>query len=223
MAGLSSWWRSVGKEKNFFHIVWAKNLHQHFFNRHAITYFWFYCSWITGGTTIFISVHCPVWENFKQLGVVALKSDHECLWMKRLYYLISRHASLSILPCLSWQGYKKMNHKYFVVSLTGETVVCVVKINNASSSDMSPKFSLKQDVVYRARGSTNFESNVILRQPVSPIKAQTRKQVKCVMKLPRDMVLSIQNFDIISVEYRLKVCRISLYFQSIIVQPSGRA
>lgn len=87
----------------------------------------------------------------------------------------------------------------------GETIMVVANINNSSSSEMSPKFSLKQDVVYRANGGTNYESNIILKLLDSPIKAQTQRQVNCAMKLPPDMVQSIQNLDIISVEYRLKV------------------
>ncbi|XP_074527034.1 arrestin domain-containing protein 3-like [Halichoeres trimaculatus] len=87
----------------------------------------------------------------------------------------------------------------------GETIMVVVNINNSSSSEMSPKFSLKQDVVYRASGNTNYENNIMLKLLDSPIKAHTQKQVRCAVKLPPDMVQSIQNIDIISVEYRLKV------------------
>ncbi|CAJ1068529.1 arrestin domain-containing protein 3-like [Xyrichtys novacula] len=102
----------------------------------------------------------------------------------------------------------------------GETIIAVAKINNTSSSEMTPKFSLIQDVVYRASGSTKHESSVILKMHDSSVKAQTQKQVKCAMKLPPEMTQTIQNCEIISVEYRLKVyLDISFAFDPEIVFP----
>ncbi len=85
-------------------------------------------------------------------------------------------------------------------------MVIVAKINNSSSSDMTPKFSLIQDVVYRANSNTKHEGNVIHKVLDNCIKPQTQKEVKCSMKIPRDQMQTIQNCDIISVEYHLKVC-----------------
>ncbi|XP_034546926.1 arrestin domain-containing protein 3-like [Notolabrus celidotus] len=102
----------------------------------------------------------------------------------------------------------------------GETIMVVAKINNSSSSEMTPKFSVKQDVVFRASGSNKHESNVLLKLHDSPVKAQTQKQVKFAMKLPPEMIQTIQNCEIISVEYRLKVyLDISFAFDPEIVFP----
>lgn len=84
------------------------------------------------------------------------------------------------------------------------------KISNSSSSEMTPKFSIIQDVVYRAKGDTRHESNVIHKVVDNAVKAHTQKEVKCTLKIPRDQMITIQNCDIISVEYHLKVCDIAI-------------
>ncbi|KAI3372472.1 hypothetical protein L3Q82_022962, partial [Scortum barcoo] len=101
-----------------------------------------------------------------------------------------------------------------------EAVVIVAKVNNSSSSEMTPKFSLIQDVVYHASGSTKHEGNVILKVLDNCIKPQTQKEVKCVMNIPRDQIQSIENCDIISVRYHLKVyLDISFSFDPEVILP----
>ncbi|XP_068594761.1 arrestin domain-containing protein 3-like [Brachionichthys hirsutus] len=87
----------------------------------------------------------------------------------------------------------------------GDVVAIVAKINNSSSSEMKPKFSLIKDVVYRARGNTKREECVVQKMVDNCIRSQTQKTVNCAMKIPQDVCLSIQNCDIISVDYHLKV------------------
>lgn len=82
----------------------------------------------------------------------------------------------------------------------------VAKINNSSSTEMAPKFSFIQEVVYRANGSTKVDRTTILKVVDNCIKSQTQKDVRCAMKIPRDLIPTIQNCDIISVKYHLKVC-----------------
>ncbi|XP_039660409.1 arrestin domain-containing protein 3-like isoform X2 [Perca fluviatilis] len=86
----------------------------------------------------------------------------------------------------------------------GETMVIVAKIDNSSSSEMIPKFSLIKDVVYRANGHTKHESSVIQKLVDNCIKSRTQRDVRCAIKIPRDQTPTIQNCDIISVEYHLK-------------------
>ncbi|XP_044225350.1 arrestin domain-containing protein 3-like [Thunnus albacares] len=102
----------------------------------------------------------------------------------------------------------------------GETVVIVAKINNASSSDMTPKFSLTQNVVYRANSNTKHESNVIQKLCDNCIKSKTQKEVRCVMKIPCKQMQTIHNCEIISVEYYLKAyLDISFAFDPEVVFP----
>ncbi|KAK7933734.1 hypothetical protein WMY93_004630 [Mugilogobius chulae] len=86
----------------------------------------------------------------------------------------------------------------------GDTVLIQSKINNSSSKDATPKFSLIQDVVYRASGRTKYEKHVIQEEIGETIKPQTLKELRCSMKIPRSTPLSIQNCNILSVEYRIK-------------------
>lgn len=82
----------------------------------------------------------------------------------------------------------------------------LAKVDNSSSSDMTPKFSLIQEVVYRANGRTKHENTVCHKVADNCIKPKTQKELRCEIKIPSDRMLTIQNCDIISVEYCLKVC-----------------
>lgn len=86
----------------------------------------------------------------------------------------------------------------------------IAKINNSSSSEMIPKFSVTQNVVYRANSSTRHESHVIHKVVDKGIKSQTQKTVRCAIQIPRVQMPTIHNCDIISVEYQLKVCNINM-------------
>lgn len=88
----------------------------------------------------------------------------------------------------------------------GDTVTVVAKINNASSRDMAPKFSLIQDVFYHAEGHTKHESKVIYKRTDEPMKPHTEKTAKCAITIPRDVTPTINNCQILILEYHLKVC-----------------
>ena len=114
-------------------------------------------------------------------------------------------------PCFGLWSYVAINFEILFLSLCfkGETVMIVAKINNSSSSEMTPKFSVIQSVVYRARGDTRHENKVINKVVDNSIKAHTHKEVRCALKIPRDQMMTIQNCEIISVEYCIKVCSIA--------------
>uniref|UniRef100_A0A3Q3W680 Arrestin C-terminal-like domain-containing protein n=1 Tax=Mola mola TaxID=94237 RepID=A0A3Q3W680_MOLML len=114
-----------------------------------------------------------------------------------------KFASKSI-PNLRSFTYVIINEQYYVL-LTGETIAVVAKINNSSTSEITPKFSLIRDVVFRAQSNTNYETINIHKVVDRCIKPQTQKTVNCAIKIPNDLILSIQNCDLISVEYHLKV------------------
>ncbi|XP_047448226.1 arrestin domain-containing protein 3-like [Mugil cephalus] len=102
----------------------------------------------------------------------------------------------------------------------GERAMVVAKVNNSSSSQMTPKFSLIRDVVYRANGNTKHETLVCLKVVDNCIKAHTETEVRCPMQIPSDTILTIQNCEIISVEYHLKVyLDISFAFDPEVVIP----
>lgn len=70
---------------------------------------------------------------------------------------------------------------------------------------MTPKFKLICDVVYRAQGSTNHESSTVASVTDHCVAPQSQKTIDCALQIPMNLFLSIQNCDIITVEYRLKV------------------
>lgn len=83
----------------------------------------------------------------------------------------------------------------------------VAKFNNTSSSDMTPKFSLTQTVVYHANDSQKTEEHTVKKVVENCLMPETRKEITCAIRIPSDQILSIQNCDILSVEYRLKVSK----------------
>uniref|UniRef100_A0A3P8TNX8 Arrestin C-terminal-like domain-containing protein n=1 Tax=Amphiprion percula TaxID=161767 RepID=A0A3P8TNX8_AMPPE len=87
----------------------------------------------------------------------------------------------------------------------GETMVITAKINNSTSSDMIPKISLVRDVVYRASSSNKFESQTVHKVVENCVKSQTQREIRCGIKIPCDYLLTIQNCEIITVDYHLKV------------------
>lgn len=99
----------------------------------------------------------------------------------------------------------EINPTYCVVVLTGETVVVLAKVHNASSSNMTPKVSLYQDVVYITPHSKKQQRTTIFKVADSCINGTTQKDVKWAIKLPHDLTQTIQNCDIIKLGYYVKV------------------
>ncbi|XP_061842624.1 arrestin domain-containing protein 3-like [Nerophis lumbriciformis] len=87
----------------------------------------------------------------------------------------------------------------------GQTSVVVAKINNSSSSDMTPKVRLSQAVVYTANTSTKHESITIHKLAGQSIGPHSEKEVSWALKIPTNQELTIKNCEILSVEYCLKV------------------
>ncbi|KAJ0067782.1 hypothetical protein NL108_010450 [Boleophthalmus pectinirostris] len=102
----------------------------------------------------------------------------------------------------------------------GDSVLINAKINNSSSKDATPKFSFIQDVEYRVKGNTKHDKLVICREYRECVKPQTLKEHTFSLTIPPDTPLSIQNCDILSVEYRIKASLdISFSFNPEIVFP----
>lgn len=102
----------------------------------------------------------------------------------------------------------------------GDTVCINAKISNSSSKDVTPKFSLIRDVVYRANGSTKYEKNVIHKEVGGLVQPKSHNEVRSVFKIPSNASLTIHNCDILSVEYRIKAyLDISFSFDPEVVFP----
>ena len=81
-----------------------------------------------------------------------------------------------------------------------------VKVKNTSSKDMTPKFSLRQNVTYRVLDSTKYSWSEICKLVGEVIEKKSEKTITCALKIPPDTILSIQNCEILSVEHQFKVC-----------------
>ncbi|XP_040899230.1 arrestin domain-containing protein 3-like [Toxotes jaculatrix] len=102
----------------------------------------------------------------------------------------------------------------------GDTLSVVAKIHNSSSKKVTPKFSLQQKTVYRASGSTNTCDKSLLKMSGNPIPPCSEETVSCQLKIPADASYSLQNCEIVSVSYYLKVyLDISFAFDPEVVFP----
>ncbi|XP_073322650.1 arrestin domain-containing protein 3-like [Pagrus major] len=87
----------------------------------------------------------------------------------------------------------------------GDTLSVGATICNSSSKKMTPKFSLKQNIVYRAEGSTNSSDKSLWKMVGETLAPNSEKTVTCHMRIPNDVIHSLHNCEIISVEHYLMV------------------
>lgn len=88
--------------------------------------------------------------------------------------------------------------------LTGDTLSAAAKIQNASSKDTKPKFKLQQRIVYRAGGSSTTSETTLFKAIGETVNPDSEDSVSCQVKIPHDVII-LQNCEIITVEYYLKV------------------
>jgi len=93
-----------------------------------------------------------------------------------------------------------------VICFLGDTVSAVGKICNSSSKQMRAKFSLQQRTVYRAGCSTNCSYLSLCKMVGETIAPNSEETVSCQFMVPADVIPSLHNCDIISVDHYLKVC-----------------
>ncbi|KAM9360773.1 arrestin domain-containing protein 3-like isoform 2-T2 [Symphorus nematophorus] len=87
----------------------------------------------------------------------------------------------------------------------GDTLSVVAKICNSSSKTMRPKFSLQQKIVYRASGSTNTSDKCLCKIVGDTIAQNSEETVSYPLKIPDDVILTIENCEILSVSHYLRV------------------
>lgn len=92
-----------------------------------------------------------------------------------------------------------------VIHLTGETAAVVVNISNQSSTKMRPKVKLEECVEYRAGSRTTTSSRNWGKLVGETVKGNSKETFNFQVKIPDEIIPSIANCEIISVEYNLKV------------------
>ncbi|XP_073323417.1 arrestin domain-containing protein 3-like [Pagrus major] len=86
----------------------------------------------------------------------------------------------------------------------GDTLSFVAKISNSSSKKMKPKFSVEQRTMYRAHASHKLSVISVCKMVGDTLK-QSEETVSGQLKIPADVISSVHNCDIITVEHYLKV------------------
>ncbi|XP_070689994.1 arrestin domain-containing protein 3-like [Pempheris klunzingeri] len=87
----------------------------------------------------------------------------------------------------------------------GDTVSVVAQICNSSSKTMKPKFSLQQNVEFRASGSSNLCSKNLCKIVGDIIPPNSEETISCQVKIPFDVTPTLHDCEIISVDCYLKV------------------
>uniref|UniRef100_H2SHB9 Arrestin C-terminal-like domain-containing protein n=1 Tax=Takifugu rubripes TaxID=31033 RepID=H2SHB9_TAKRU len=91
------------------------------------------------------------------------------------------------------------------MNLLGETAAVVVNISNQSSTKMRPKVKLQECVEYRARSRTTTSSRNWGKLVGETVKGNSEGIFHFQVKIPDEIIPSILNCEIISVDYNLKV------------------
>uniref|UniRef100_A0A674DBW2 Zgc:110626 n=1 Tax=Salmo trutta TaxID=8032 RepID=A0A674DBW2_SALTR len=88
----------------------------------------------------------------------------------------------------------------------GEDLKVVASIENSSSREIKPKYTLYQKDSFFARGKRRVSTKDILKELGEPIPPSGKLKVTKVLKIPQHIVPSIFTCSNIKCEYRLKVC-----------------
>ncbi|TKS78856.1 Arrestin domain-containing protein 3 [Collichthys lucidus] len=87
----------------------------------------------------------------------------------------------------------------------GDTLSIVAKISNCSSKKMKPKFSLQQKIEYNAGNGKKVCDSSLCKIVGETIQVNAEETVTCPMEIPANVVGTIHNCEILSLEYYLKV------------------
>ncbi|XP_037536591.1 arrestin domain-containing protein 3-like [Nematolebias whitei] len=102
----------------------------------------------------------------------------------------------------------------------GDTLSAFAKICNSSSKSMRPKFTLQQKIEYHVKKSTKTKLKTLFKSVGDTIEPNTEVTASCKMEIPTSTIYTINNCDIISVEYYFKVyLDISFAFDPEVVFP----
>lgn len=91
------------------------------------------------------------------------------------------------------------------ILLSGESVAVVVNISNNSSTKLKPKIKLQECKEYRAGSSVTASIQTLGKAAGDTIKGNKEGTVTCQIPIPVDIIPTIRNCEILSVEYCLKV------------------
>lgn len=92
-----------------------------------------------------------------------------------------------------------------IILFPGESVAVVVNISNQSSTKLKPKMKLQEFKEYRAGSSVTASNRTLGKAVGDVINGNSEGTVTCQIPIPGDIIPTIRNCEILSVEYCLKV------------------
>ncbi|XP_073321584.1 arrestin domain-containing protein 3-like [Pagrus major] len=87
----------------------------------------------------------------------------------------------------------------------GDTLYVAATICNSSSKEMTPKFSLQQKIEYHTSDSTHSRDKSLWKMVGETLAPNSEKTVLCHRRIPNDVIHSLYNCGLISVEHYLMV------------------
>ncbi|KAM8885094.1 uncharacterized protein AB9W97_012869 [Spinachia spinachia] len=87
----------------------------------------------------------------------------------------------------------------------GDTVSVAAQIRNSSSKQTKTKFSLQQKIVYKANASIKVNDQCLLKMVGEIIEPNSAETASCQFTVPADIIYTLQDCEIISVNHYLKV------------------
>lgn len=81
------------------------------------------------------------------------------------------------------------------------------EIQNNSSRAIKPKYCLRQEQSNYALNTTRVTTKEIIKGEGEPIKPSTSQAVTLSLTIPSDITPTFDNWTVLKVEYKLKVCQ----------------
>lgn len=92
-----------------------------------------------------------------------------------------------------------------IILFSGESVAVMLNISNQSSTKLKPKIKLQECKEYRAGSSVSVSNRTLGKAAGDFISGDSEGIVTYQIPIPGDIIPTIRNCEILSVEYCLKV------------------
>lgn len=123
---------------------------------------------------------------------------HQVSWQQQTSWFLSKNKAKNMQGAV-------YSHAFFLKCVLGDTLTSFAKICNTSSKSMKPKFSVLKRTSYHAGGSTNSSYETVFKCVGDTIEPNSEATSSCNIGIPTSAIYNINNCEIISVDYILKV------------------
>lgn len=81
---------------------------------------------------------------------------------------------------------------------------------------MKIKFSLQKKIEYRAHSSVKRSEETLCKLVGNTLKENAEETASCQIKIPEDIMPTLHNCDIVTVQYCIKVCEMKYHRSSLL-------